>query len=43
MFSIIEVLFILIWYVLEKGMRGLRMFEYFVVGLVVVVVVCFCL
>ncbi|CAP66627.1 uncharacterized protein PODANS_4_8650, partial [Podospora anserina S mat+] len=41
--SITEVLLILIWYAPEKGMRGLRTFEYFVVGLVVAVVVCFCL
>jgi metal iron transporter len=41
--SIVDVLFILIFYRPEKGsMRGLRYFEFFVMLLVLGVVICFC-
>ena len=41
--SIVDVMFILIFYSPNGSMRGLRAFEYFVMALVLAVVVCFCI
>ncbi|EFQ33905.1 metal ion transporter metal ion transporter [Colletotrichum graminicola] len=41
--SILDVMIILIFYRPHGSMKGLRMFEFFVVGLVLAVVVCFCI
>ncbi|KAK6213437.1 metal ion transporter metal ion transporter [Colletotrichum tabaci] len=41
--SILDVMIILVFYRPHGSMRGLRMFEYFVIGLVLAVVVCFCI
>ncbi|OHW91771.1 manganese transporter [Colletotrichum incanum] len=41
--SILDVMIILVFYRPHGSMRGLRVFEYFVVGLVLAVVVCFCI
>lgn len=41
--SILDTLIILLFYNPTGSMRGLRAFEFFVVGLVVAVVVCFCI
>ncbi|KAK4242740.1 natural resistance-associated macrophage protein-domain-containing protein [Achaetomium macrosporum] len=41
--SILEVMLILLFYRPNGPMRGLRMFEYFVMFLVLAVVVCFCI
>ncbi|GKT40609.1 manganese transporter SMF1 [Colletotrichum spaethianum] len=41
--SILDVMIILIFYRPHGTMRGLRMFEFFVIGLVLGVVVCFCI
>ncbi|KAK1977320.1 metal ion transporter metal ion transporter [Colletotrichum cereale] len=41
--SILDVMIILIFYRPHGSMKGLRMFEFFVIGLVLAVVVCFCI
>ncbi|KAH7146271.1 transporter smf2 [Dactylonectria macrodidyma] len=41
--SIVDVMVILLFYRPEKSMRGLRVFEYFIMCLVLGVVVCFCI
>ncbi|KAK1997050.1 metal ion transporter metal ion transporter [Colletotrichum falcatum] len=41
--SILDVMIILFFYRPHGSMKGLRMFEFFVVGLVLAVVVCFCI
>ncbi|KAK2049060.1 metal ion transporter metal ion transporter [Colletotrichum somersetense] len=41
--SILDVMIILIFYRPHGTMKGLRMFEFFVAGLVLAVVVCFCI
>ncbi|KAH7115668.1 NRAMP family [Dactylonectria macrodidyma] len=41
--SIVDVMVILLFYRPEKSMRGLRIFEYFIMCLVLGVVVCFCI
>ncbi|EWY79948.1 manganese transporter [Fusarium oxysporum f. sp. radicis-lycopersici 26381] len=41
--SIVDVMVILLFYRPEKSMKGLRIFEYFIVCLVLGVVVCFCI
>ncbi|KAK4131007.1 natural resistance-associated macrophage protein [Trichocladium antarcticum] len=41
--SILEVMVILVFYRPNGSMHGLRAFEYFVMGLVLAVVVCFCI
>ncbi|KAK4971932.1 NRAMP-like transporter smf-3 [Elasticomyces elasticus] len=41
--SIVDVMATLIFYKPEGSMRGIRYFEYFVMGLVLAVVVCFCI
>ncbi|KAK1637520.1 metal ion transporter metal ion transporter [Colletotrichum phormii] len=41
--SILDVMIILIFYRPHGSMRGLRIFEYFIIGLVLAVVVCFCI
>ncbi|KAK4171771.1 natural resistance-associated macrophage protein, partial [Triangularia setosa] len=41
--SILEVMLILVFYRPTGSIRGLRTFEYFVMGLVLAVVVCFCI
>ncbi|GKT62981.1 manganese transporter pdt1 [Colletotrichum tofieldiae] len=41
--SILDVMIILVFYRPHGSMRGLRIFEYFVIGLVLAVVVCFCI
>ncbi|TQN65336.1 Manganese transporter SMF1 [Colletotrichum shisoi] len=41
--SILDVMIILVFYRPHGSMRGLRVFEYFVIGLVLAVVVCFCI
>jgi metal iron transporter len=40
--SIVDTLFILLFYRPEGSMRGLRLFEAFIAALVLAVVVCFC-
>lgn len=41
--TLADVLFILIFYKPDGSMLGLRLFEFFVMGLVLGVVVCFCI
>ncbi|KAG9251953.1 transporter smf2 [Emericellopsis atlantica] len=41
--SIVDVMIILLFYRPDKSMKGLRIFEYFTMGLVLGVVVCFCI
>ncbi|KAK4982178.1 NRAMP-like transporter smf-3 [Elasticomyces elasticus] len=41
--SIVDVMATLIFYKPEGSMRGIRYFEYFVMGLVLAVVICFCI
>ncbi|OLN93193.1 Manganese transporter SMF1-like protein 2 [Colletotrichum chlorophyti] len=41
--SILDVMIILVFYRPHGSMRGLRIFEYFIIGLVLGVVVCFCI
>nr|XP_036588725.1 transporter protein smf2 [Colletotrichum truncatum]KAF6800099.1 transporter protein smf2 [Colletotrichum truncatum] len=41
--SILDVMVILFFYRPHGSMKGLRMFEYFIIGLVLGVVVCFCI
>ncbi|KAK0742487.1 natural resistance-associated macrophage protein-domain-containing protein [Apiosordaria backusii] len=41
--SILEVMLILVFYRPTGSIRGLRTFEYFVMGLVLAVVICFCI
>ncbi|KAK1728295.1 metal ion transporter metal ion transporter [Colletotrichum acutatum] len=41
--SILDVMIILVFYRPHGSMRGLRIFEYFIIGLVLAVVVCFCI
>ncbi|KNG82246.1 manganese transporter pdt1 [Aspergillus nomiae NRRL 13137] len=41
--TLADVLFILIFYKPDGGMMGLRLFEFFVMGLVLGVVICFCI
>ncbi|TDZ38288.1 Manganese transporter SMF1 [Colletotrichum trifolii] len=41
--SILDVMVILVFYRPHGSMKGLRLFEYFIIGLVLAVVVCFCI
>ncbi|WYZ42381.1 hypothetical protein EsH8_VI_000080 [Colletotrichum jinshuiense] len=41
--SILDVMIILVFYRPHGSMKGLRFFEYFIIGLVLSVVVCFCI
>jgi metal iron transporter len=41
--SIADVMVILLFYNPDKSMRGLRIFEYFILCLVMGVVICFCI
>jgi metal iron transporter len=41
--TLVDVLFLLIFYRPNGSMKGLRFFEYFVMGLVLAVVICFCI
>ncbi|KAJ9269480.1 hypothetical protein DTO212C5_4331 [Paecilomyces variotii] len=41
--TLVDVLFLLLFYRPHGNMNGLRVFEYFVMGLVLAVVICFCI